>query len=66
MAVTVHFERDGEPIALLLDIVEVPFSHTGVNLARAFADILEDFGISDKVSVMRNDDNNLLTHLATH
>ena len=57
VAVTVHFERDGQPIVLLLDVVEVPFSHTGVNLARAFADILEDFGISDKVRTIRNNVN---------
>ena len=34
---------------MLLDIVEVARSHSGVNLAAAFAKILEDFGISDKV-----------------
>ena len=51
MAITVHLEHKGEPISLLLDIVEVAKSHTGVNLAAAFAKILEDFGISDKVLV---------------
>jgi len=35
---------------MLLDIVELARSHTGINLAAAFAKILEDFGISDKVS----------------
>jgi hypothetical protein len=49
VAVTVHFETDGVPISMLLDIVEVARSHTGLNLALAFAKILEDFGISDKV-----------------
>lgn len=49
IAVTVHFEDKGVPIAMLLDIVEVACSHSGVNLAAAFAKILEDFGISDKV-----------------
>jgi hypothetical protein len=34
---------------LLLDIVEVAKSHTGVNLASAFAKILEEYGISEKV-----------------
>ena len=34
----------------LLDIVEVAMSHSGVNLAAAFADILQEFGVSDKVS----------------
>jgi len=34
---------------MLLDLVEVAQSHSGVNLADAFAKILEDFGIEDKV-----------------
>jgi hypothetical protein len=50
IAVTVHFVRDGEPVSMLLDIVEVTKSHSGLNLAAAFAKILEDFGISYKVS----------------
>lgn len=48
---TVHLEKDGNLISLLLDIVEVAQSHSGVNLAQAFADILDDFGIRDKVSI---------------
>ena len=50
MAIMVHFEHQGEPMLLLLDIVEVAKTHTGVNLAAAFAKILDDFGISDKVN----------------
>ena len=50
VAVTVHFENEGVPISMLLDIVEVVRSHSGVNLAAAFAKILEDFGVSDKAS----------------
>jgi hypothetical protein len=38
------------PISMLLDIVEVAMSHSDVNLAAAFAEILEEFDISDKVS----------------
>jgi hypothetical protein len=34
---------------MLLDIVEVAKSHSGINLAAAFAKILDDFRISDKV-----------------
>lgn len=49
MAVTVHYEFKGVPISMLLDLVEVPKSHSGINLAAAFAQILHDFGISDKV-----------------
>jgi hypothetical protein len=41
-------------MCLLLDLVEVAKSHSGVNLASAFAKILEDFGISDKVSFLNH------------
>ena len=34
---------------MLLDLVEVDESHSGVNLANAFVKVLEDFGIEDKV-----------------
>jgi hypothetical protein len=65
VAVTVHFEHKGSPICMILDVVEVAKvsctidviedtnhtfqSHSGVNLAEAFAAIVEEFGISDKV-----------------
>jgi hypothetical protein len=51
MAVTVHFETDGVPVAMLLDMVEVARSHSGLNLAVAFAKVLDEFGISEKVSL---------------
>jgi hypothetical protein len=60
VALTVHFEHEGEPISLLLDIVEVAKSHTGVNLAAAFAKILEDYGISDKVFIDLNFESNVI------
>ena len=50
VAVTVHYQNSGVPISMLLDLVEVACSHSGFNLVKAFANILEDFGISDKVS----------------
>jgi hypothetical protein len=50
IAVTVHFENEGVPVSMLLDIVELACSHSGINLAAVFAKMLEDFGISDKVS----------------
>jgi len=34
---------------MLLDIVKVPCSHSGLNLTKVFRDILEDFGVSEKV-----------------
>ena len=49
VAISVHLEHDGEPLAMLLDIIEVAKSHSGLNLAEAFAKVLSDFGISDKV-----------------
>jgi len=36
-------------MSMLLDLVEVAESHSSVNLANAFAKVLEDFGIEDKV-----------------
>ena len=36
---------------MVLDIIEVLVNHTGQNLAQVFAGILEEFGISDKVSL---------------
>jgi hypothetical protein len=50
VAVTVHFQKDGVPVAMLLDLVEVAESHTGAHLAAVFAKILDDFSITDKVS----------------
>ena len=49
VAVTVHFEIDRVLMSMLLDLKEVATSHLGMNLAAAFAQILDDFGISDKV-----------------
>ena len=54
VAVTVHFEHKGDPISMLLDIVEVAQSHTGANLAAAFAKIMEDYEISEKVYINFN------------
>lgn len=49
VAFTVHFAHEGAPVSMLLDLVEVAESHSGENLATAFAKVLEEFGISDKV-----------------
>ena len=48
----VHFAHEGTPISMLLDLVEVAKSHSGMNLADALAKVLEEFGISDKVWMM--------------
>jgi hypothetical protein len=50
VAVTVHFEINGVPMTMLLDLKEVATSHSGLNLAAAFAQIVDEFGISAKVS----------------
>ena len=47
---TVHFQREGVLIAMLLDLVEFAESHSGAHLAAVFAKILDDFMITDKVS----------------
>ena len=49
VAFTVHLEQDGKPLAMLLDIVEVPKLHTGSNLTLVFVKVLKEFGISEKV-----------------
>jgi hypothetical protein len=53
MAVTVHLEFHGVPLSMLLDIVEVAKSHTGVALAEEFDRILEEFEVASKVSRAR-------------
>jgi hypothetical protein len=52
VAFTVHLEQKGKPLMMLLDIVEVPKSHSGRNLTCAFIMVLEDFGVSKKVSLL--------------
>ena len=47
-------EHQEELLSMLLDIVEVVKSHTGMNLSTAFAKILEEYRISDKVMISQN------------
>ncbi|PIL33222.1 hypothetical protein GSI_04672 [Ganoderma sinense ZZ0214-1] len=49
VAVVVHFEWQGAPISIPLDVVEVAKSHTGAELGDAFAEMLADFGIGEKM-----------------
>ena len=51
MAIMVHFEHEGQPMAMLLNLVEVLRSHSGANLAEAFLDVLRAFGVEDKVNI---------------
>jgi hypothetical protein len=67
VAVSVHFKHKGEPMCIILDVVEVaqvrcllqPLNkyltcklqlHSGYNLVAMFAQILDEFGISEKVN----------------
>jgi hypothetical protein len=49
MVVTVYFENNRVPIYMILDVIEVAVLHLGVNLTIAFADILVEFRVSNKV-----------------
>jgi hypothetical protein len=49
VAITVHLEHSGKPLSMLLDVVGVPKSHSGANLAIVFAKVLQTFGIEEKV-----------------
>jgi hypothetical protein len=49
VAWTVHLEHEGCMMAFLLDIVEVPESHTGLTLAKAFQKMLESYKLEKKV-----------------
>jgi hypothetical protein len=51
LALTVHFIMNATATSLILDVVELPVSHTGENLSTAIAAIVTSFGIQDKVSV---------------
>jgi len=49
VAVMAHIEVKSELISIVLNAVEVAQSHSGWNLALAFAKILNDLGIEKKV-----------------
>jgi len=51
MAIMVHFEYKRQSMAMLLNLIEVPRSHSGANLAEAFLDVLRAFGVEDKVNI---------------
>ncbi len=46
-----HFEYKGAMLTFLLDIIDVPESHTDVVLAQAFQRMLKTFGLEDRVSL---------------
>ena len=49
VAWTVHLECEGIMTAFLLDIAEVPESHTGLALAKAFQKMLKKYELEQKV-----------------
>ena len=51
MAFTVHFEFQGQMLGFVLDLVEVPESHSGKNMAKYFLAVLHKYGISKKVFI---------------
>jgi hypothetical protein len=50
VAFCVHLEHKGVPLSMPLDVIEVATSHTGLELATVFANMLKEFGVSDKVN----------------
>jgi hypothetical protein len=48
VAWTAHFKHKDRMLAFLLDIVEVPESHSGLVLAKAFQKMLESYGLEKK------------------
>ena len=40
MAITAHFEHEGTPMGMLLDLVEVLRFHSSENLAEVFLNVL--------------------------
>jgi hypothetical protein len=49
VAWTVHLHHEGHILTFLLDVIEVPESHTGDALARAFHKMLVEHGLTQKV-----------------
>ena len=55
MSITISQTRKGkdgkeELVTHLLDFIELPCSHSGVNMAEALAKVLKEYGIEDKFS----------------
>ncbi|KAL1739475.1 hypothetical protein HDZ31DRAFT_49335 [Schizophyllum fasciatum] len=52
MGTTVTLEHDGSMMTFVLDVVEVARSHSGINLAAEFLNMLMEFGIEHKVNTL--------------
>lgn len=56
IAITIHLAPNGShPTRFVLDVVELAKSHSGKNMAEAFAKVMCEFGIEDKVYWLSND-----------
>jgi hypothetical protein len=55
VAWTVHLQYQGRMLAFLLDVVELPESHSGVTLAREFQNMLKNFGLTNKILAINAD-----------
>jgi hypothetical protein len=51
LAITVNFRVEKVSKSCLLDVVELPKSHTGVHMAEAISGVIHEFGIENKVSL---------------
>ncbi|KAJ3830888.1 hypothetical protein F5878DRAFT_550109, partial [Lentinula raphanica] len=47
-------DRDGKEVltGVLLNFVELPCSHSAINMAKTVAQTLEEYGVADKVSIV--------------
>jgi hypothetical protein len=50
MNVLLSWIRNNEPVTGILDFIELPKSHSGENMAKAFFDAVTRYGIAHKVS----------------
>jgi hypothetical protein len=54
IAVTMHIEKNGAPVCMLLDIIKLLVLHSRINLATVFVKILCSYGIEHKVSFINS------------
>ncbi|KAJ3967392.1 hypothetical protein EV361DRAFT_807366, partial [Lentinula raphanica] len=49
-----HRDRDGKEVltGVLLNFVELPCSHSAINMAKTIVQTLEEYGVADKVSIV--------------
>ncbi|VDC02336.1 unnamed protein product [Peniophora sp. CBMAI 1063] len=58
MAMSVCYEKESNTVEHLLDVVHVPYSHTGVNLSKAFIKSTDGMQITDKINGLTTDSAN--------